>query len=94
MPRIDEQKYSEMIEALNSFSSSVNQSSSEMQSLVQTCAQGLGDDDPAAQASLRNIQKSVLHYQKAALQAQKIAKDMSDELEEQRRENQVWSDNE
>ena len=76
MPRIDEKKYSDMIEALNSFSKSVLQSSKEMLTQVKTCAQGLGDDDPAAQASLDDITNSVDHYMNAAGQATKIAKDM------------------
>lgn len=93
MPRIDEKKYEDMIQELNSFHSTVINSSEEMLSTVETCAQGLGDDDPAATASLRDIKKSALHYKKAALKAKKIADAMTEELEEQRKEREVWNDN-
>ena len=91
MARIDEAKYEAMISALYRFASQVYVSASEMQTLASVCTQALGEEDKAAPEIYAKIRDCQLKYAEATNQAKAIAAAMQEELDEQRKEDQVWS---
>ena len=92
--RVDEAKYEAMISALNTFASNVYTASSEMQSLASVCTQALGEEDKAVGEIYSKIKDCQLKYADACTQARNIAAAMQEELDEQRKEDQVWSSDE
>lgn len=92
--RVDEAKYEAMISALNTFASSVKSASSEMQTHAYGCAQVLSEEDKAVNEIYAKIKDCQLKYAAACTQAQKIAQAMQEELDEQRKEDRVWSSDE
>ena len=90
--RIDEAKYEAMISALYAFASNVYNAASEMQTLASVCVQAIGDEDKAVASIYAQIKESQLKYEEATSQARSIADKMQEELEEQRREDQIWSE--
>lgn len=91
MARIDEAKYEAMISALYRFASQVYVSASEMQTLASVCTQALGEEDKAVPEIYAKIRDCQLKYAEATNQAKAIAAAMQEELDEQRKEDQVWS---
>ena len=89
--RVDEAKYEAMISALYKFASNVYTSASEMQSLASVCAQALSEEDKAVGEIYKKIKDCQLKYAEASNQAKAIAASMQEELDEQRKEDQVWS---
>lgn len=89
--RVDEAKYEAMIAALYKFASSVYTSASEMQSLASVCAQALSEEDKAVGEIYKKIKECQLKYAEATEQAKSIAAAMQEELDEQRKENEVWN---
>ena len=89
--RVDEAKYEAMIAALYKFASNVYTSASEMQTLAYGCAQILGDEDKAVAEIYKKIKECQLKYAEATNQAKDIAAAMQEELDEQRKENEVWN---
>ncbi len=89
--RVDEAKYEAMIAALYKFASNVYNSSSEMQTLAMVCAQALGEEDKAVGEIYKRIKECQLKYADATDQAKSIASEMQAELDEQRKENEVWN---
>lgn len=94
MARIDEAKYEAMISALYRFASQVYVSASEMQTLASVCTQALGEEDKAVPEIYAKIKDCQLKYAEATNQAKAIAAAMQEELDEQRKEDQVWSSEE
>lgn len=92
--RVDEAKYEAMISALYTFASNVYTAASEMQSLASVCAQALSEEDKAVGEIYTKIKDCQLKYAEATNQAKAIAAAMQDELDEQRKEDQVWSSDE
>lgn len=92
--RVDEGKYEAMISALHSFATNVYTSSSEMQTLASVCAQALGEEDKAVGEIYSKIKDCQLKYAEACSQAKAIAAAMQEELDEQRKEDQVWNSDE
>ena len=92
--RVDEAKYEAMISALDAFASNVYTAASEMQSLTSVCAQALSEEDKAVGEIYTKIKDCQLKYAEATNQAKSIAAAMQEELDEQRKEDQVWSSDE
>ena len=92
--RVDEAKYEAMISALYTFASNVYSAASEMQSLASVCAQALGEEDKAVGEIYTKIKDCQLKYAEATNEAKSIAAEMQEELDEQRKEDQVWSSDE
>ena len=92
--RVDEDKYEAMISALYAFASNVYTAASEMQSLASVCAQALSEEDKAVGEIYTKIKDCQLKYAEATNQAKSIAAAMQEELDEQRKEDQVWSSDE
>ncbi len=90
--RIDEGKYKAMIWALETFASKVSTASTELQSLAGTCAQSLSEEDKAIAPIYQQVRKCQEKYGEAATEARRIAGLMQGELEEQRKEDQVWAE--
>lgn len=90
--RVDEAKYEAMISALNAFASNVYTASSEMQTLASVCTQVLGEEDKAVGEIYSKIRNCQLKYADACNQAKSIAAAMQAELEQQRKEDQIWSE--
>lgn len=89
--KINEPKYEAMISALSTFASSVYAASSELQSLASVCVQAIGDDDKAAPEIYKRIKDSQLKYADATDQAKDIAAKMQEELDDARKEDNVWN---
>lgn len=88
--RVDEAKYEAMIAALYKFASNVYTTASEMQTVANQAQSALGDEDKAVGEIYKRIKDCQLKYAAATEQAKAIASAMQEELEEQRKENQVW----
>lgn len=88
--KIDEAKYDAMITALNSFAAKVSEASAEIQSLSSNCVQALGEEDKAVGPIAEKVRVCTGKYAEAAEQAQKIAQQMQQELEEAHREDEIW----
>lgn len=89
--RVDEAKYEAMIAALYKFASNVYTSASEMQSLASVCAQALSEEDNAVGEIYKKIKECQLKYAESTEQAKSIAAAMQEELDEQRKEDEVWN---
>lgn len=89
--RVDEAKYEAMISALYTFASNVYTATSEMQSLASVCAQALNDEDKAVGEIYAKIRDCQLKYAEATTKARSIAAAMQEELDEQRKEDQIWN---
>lgn len=89
--RVDEAKYGAMISALYSFASNVYTSASEMQSLASVCAQALSEEDKAVGEIYKKIKECQLKYAEATEQAKSIASSMQQELDEQKKEDEIWN---
>lgn len=89
--RVDEQKYEAMIAALYRFASNVYTAASEMQTLASVCAQALGSEDAAVGEIYLKIKDSQEKYADATGQAKAIAGAMQQELDDIRKEREVWS---
>ena len=94
MAKIDEAKYEEMIAALKSFALNVSNAASSMKSVVSNCATALGSEDNAVPEITKSVNLSVKQYLMACKEALRIAKLMQDELDEQRKEDKVWNEQE
>ena len=88
--RVDEAKYEAMISALYAFASNVYNAASEMQSLASVCAQELSEEDKAVGEIYTRIRDCQLKYAEATAKAKSIAAAMQEELDEQRKEDQIW----
>lgn len=88
--RVDEAKYEAMISALYTFASKVYIAASEMQTLASVCAQALSDEDKAVGEIYARIRDCQLKYAEATTEARNIAAAMQEELDEQRKEDQIW----
>ena len=62
-----------------------------MQTLASVCTQALGEEDKAVPEIYAKIRDCQLKYAEATNQAKAIAAAMQEELDEQRKEDQVWS---
>ena len=80
----NEQNYSEMIAALQTFSSKVSESCEEMSSAGNECVDNM-DGDPAAEKSNAKLQNSVGQIRESLSEVGKIISTMQDELEDIRR---------
>lgn len=89
--RVDEAKYEAMITALYTFATNVYNTASEMQSLATVCTQVLSAEDKAVGEIQTKINDCQVKYADATEKAKKIAAAMQEELDEQRKEDQVWS---
>lgn len=89
--RINEQSYEAMIAALYHFANTVYSAASEMQILASGCAQGLGEEDKAIPEIYKQIKECQLKYAEAVKKAKDIAAAMQEELDDQRKEDQVWA---
>ena len=92
--RIEEAKYEAMISALYAFANNVYSASTEMQSLTAVCSQALYEEDKAVPEIYAKIKGCQLKYAEACAQARAIAQAMREELEEQKKEDQVWANDE
>jgi len=90
MRRIDEPKYEAMISALYTFASNVYVAASELQTLASACAQVLGEEDIAVKEIYKKVKECQLSYASATNLAKKIAAAMQEELDEARKEREVW----
>ena len=88
---VNEAKYEAMISALNKFASTVYTKSSEMQSLATVCRSALGDTDEGSAEIYKKISECQVKYADAAKEARDIAAQMQEELDEQRKEREVWA---
>ena len=89
--RVVESKYESMISALNKFATNVTTKSSDMQSLANICRNALGEGDEGAEQIHKKISECITKYAKAAAEAKSIAQKMQTELDNQRKERDVWS---
>ena len=89
--RVDEQKYETMIAALQMFAGNVYTAASEMQTLAYTCVQAIGDEDKAVPEIYQKVKDAQLKYAEATNQAKSIASAMQEELDEIRKEKEVWN---
>lgn len=89
--RIVESKYESMISALNNFATNIRTKAGEMQSLANICQSALGEGDEGAMQIHRKISECVSKYNDAAGEAISIAQKMQTELDNQRREREVWN---
>lgn len=90
--RVDEAKYEAMIEALHTFASNVYTAASSMQDLAYGCAQKLSEEDKAAVEIYKRIKACQLNYAKATEKAREIATAMREELDEQKKEDDLWNE--
>ena len=88
--KINEQKYEAMISALQTFASTVSTKASEMQSLAAVCRSALGDNDEGSAEIYKKISECQVKYGDAATEALNIASEMQEELDEQRKEREIW----
>ena len=89
--RVNEQKYEAMIAALTQFASSVSEKASEMNNLGAMCKQALGDGDEGVEKAISELRSCQRKYLEASKQALEIAQAMQEELDAQRREREVWN---
>lgn len=92
--RIDEAKYAAMIDALQRFAANVSSLAEQMESEAATVNAALGDEDEAIGEINRQLRASELKYMHACKQALNIASSMQEELDEARKERQVWQGDE
>lgn len=92
--RVDEAKYGAMISALHTFASNVYSAASEMQSLASVCVQALSEEDKAVGEIYNKIKDCQLKYAEATTQAKSIAAAMQEELDEQKKEDEIWNSDE
>lgn len=89
--RVDEAKYESMITALGIFAQNVYNASTEMQALAGVCVQAIGEEDKAVAEIYKQVKECQEKYAEACAQAKDIATAMQEELDEQRKEDEVWS---
>lgn len=94
MARVDEAKYEAMIEALNTFANQVSSAVAEMESIAATSVNAIGAEDAAVGPINEQIRKSREKYDLAVQEAGRIAAAMQEELDEQRKEREVWDGDE
>lgn len=94
MARVDEAKYEAMIEALNTFANQVSTAVAEMESIAATSVNAIGSEDAAVAPINAQIRKSREKYDLAVQEAKRIAAAMQEELDEQRKEREVWDGDE
>lgn len=92
--RVSEEKYDAMISALYTFASNVYIAASELQTLASVCTQALGEGDKAVDEIYKKIKDCQLKYAEATTQAKSIAAAMQEELDEQRKEDEIWNSDE
>lgn len=92
--RVNEAKYESMIAALQRFAANVSTLAEEMGACASTASSALSDEDEAVPEICRMIKSSELKYMKACKEALNIASAMQEELDEQRRERDVWTGDE
>ena len=90
--KIIEAKYEAMINALNQFAVKVGSLADEMDGKSVEAASVLSDEDVAAPQICRNIRESVKKYMYACKDAINIAKAMQEELDEARKEYEIWNE--
>lgn len=83
MINVDEQKYEEMISALSTFASAIDERVGEMMALTQNCSSIMDGDEAVEKAisKMRDVEKAYLEGAKEALS---IAQTMSQELQQYR----------
>ena len=92
--KVNEQKYEAMIAALSRFASNVSTKASEMHTLGSVCKQALGEGDEGAAKAFEELRSCQLKYLKATKQALQIAQAMQAELDAQRKEREIWNNDE
>lgn len=90
---INEAAYETMIGALNSFASKITELAGNLGAASDLCRSALSDDDAAIEPLCEKVKVSKGKYEACAATAKSIAGSMAEELEEARRERQVWSGN-
>ena len=91
MARIDEKCYENMMTALYTFANVVYTKTSEMQTLAYTCTNVLGEEDSGTKEIYKKVSATQIKYAEAAKEARDIAAALQEELEDQKKEDQIWN---
>lgn len=89
--RVNEQNYESMISALQQYASKIDTEVDNMQSLGNTCVQAIGEEDNAVSQIVSKLKACEKKYLEAAKQALDIAKSMQEELDAQKKEDELWN---
>lgn len=92
--RVSEQNYENMIEALVGAAHKIYGCAEQMMGYANTCASALGDGDEAIPKILENVTTAQQGYSECAASAMQIAQAMQEELDEMRKERDVWESEE
>ena len=89
--QVNPQAYGAMIEALESFASSITTFAAQLESTGNKCAQALGTEDSATVKITTEVTNSKSKYEAIAAEARRIASLMQEELDESmKEETEVW----
>lgn len=88
--RVIESNYGEMISALYTFASNVYTKASEMQTVASVAASALGDEDSGVAETYKKLRECQLKYCEAVDMAKHIAATMQEELDEIKKEREIW----
>ena len=89
--RVIEANYNAMISALYAFASNVYILLSDMQTTTYMCTQALSEEDNAVGEIYPKIKDCTLKYAEATDKAKKVAESMQLELDEMKKEAEIWS---
>ena len=92
MAQINETCYENMMAALYAFASKIYTKSSEMQTLAYECTNALGEDDSGAKEAYKKIALCQQKYAEAAQEAKNIAAALQEELDNQKKEKEIWTE--
>lgn len=90
---VNEKKYEAMIEALALFANNVSEKATQMKELGGICARAMGNNDEGVAKACEQLRACERKYLDACKKAVGIAQDMQAELDAQRKERELW-DNE
>lgn len=88
--RVVEANYENMIEALSNCAKDIYDDAAELLNQANVCASALGDSDSAVPVILEKVTGCQQKYAECAAAAMDIANAMQTELEEIRKEKDVW----
>ena len=91
MARISETCYENMMTALYTFANVVYSKATEMQTLAYMCADVLGEEDSGAKEIYKKVSDTRIKYAEAVKEAKDIAAALQEELENQKKEAQIWN---
>lgn len=89
--RVDEACYYNMIEELRGFVKDMHDNGTQMRDAIKSCTSILGDQDEGTNYILTSARDFLEKYLNIAINAKAIADAMESELEDQRKEREIWS---